>query len=203
MNTLNVNRAMLNRVNTQDELKTINKRIDGVVEQMSGVDVVFRPNEYITGTALDSLLTGTNLGWMHATDMKAAVVYEAQAPSYIDTLRPGLWNAHIVDANGKFMVDTYSPLEVFNRRADGSVSFNTFQASIEDESRRNYGGNIQHVIEPLISGDLTTEAVLTITSNVLSSTYFNADNLYYIQVTDLISNDFNGGRAASFTLHFE
>lgn len=203
MKLTNINQSMLNRANVQHAIDLINNRINGIADHMGGVDVIFRPNEAITDDVLDSLLSNTGLQWQKENIIHNAVVYEAQVPTSINNLRPGTWKAHIAREDGTFIVDSYSPLERFDRYADGSIMFNLNQQNITDISARNFGGSIQNAIAPLISGTMDDDAVQTIISNIASSEVINIDNLYFIQNTDLISQNYNGAHAESFTLHFE
>lgn len=203
MKLTNINQAVHNRANVQRAIELINNRINNIAGHKSGVDVVFKPNEAITADVLDSLLSNTNLQWQNENIIHNAVIYEAEVPSSINDLCPGMWKAHIVREDGTFVADSYSPLEMFNRYADGSVMFNPNQQTITDLDKKNYGGNMQNAIVPLISGEMNDDTVQTITSNILSSEVINIDSLYFIQNTDIISQNYNGAQAESFTLHFE
>jgi hypothetical protein len=209
MNPANINQAMINRVNTQNEYKMVNNRIDAVNNRINGVDVVFRENSEITGAVISDLLSGTELEWLSADVINAATVYEAPAPSsYINNLRPaGMWKGHVVDSDGKFIADTYSPLESFVRNADDSIMFSLIQPLTTVPAEKNYGGNLPGVIMRLISAatdDTDMTAVRSaILSNIASSDVLNTSTIYYIQSKDLISDQLGGAHAESFTLHFE
>lgn len=203
MNSRTVNQAMLNRVSSQWEYKTLNNRIEAVNNRVNGVDVVFRPNSEITSAVLNSLLSGTGLDWLNAATINNATVYEAPAPSsYINNLAPSGMLKGTVKKDGVSYAETYSPLESFIRYDDGSVMFNPLQRSITENAKMNYGGNIQNAIMPLIS-NITPAVISTIKSNVAESEVLDLNNLYFIQNTDLIASNFNGAQAESFTLHFE
>ena len=147
MNLSNINQAMINRANTQSEIKTINRRINDVINHINGVDVVFRLNELITGAIVSDLLDGINATWMNPSTIVNATIYEADVPSsYINNLRPsGTWKAH-VRKNGVSIADTYTPLESFVRNADGSIMFSPMQPTSDGIANKNYGGNIQNII---------------------------------------------------------
>lgn len=202
MNARNINQAMLNRANMQYEYKTVNNRIDAVNDRINGVDIVFRENPEITSAVLSDILSGTGYAWLSAEAMNS-IVYEAPAPSsYINNLPPaGMWKNHAV-MGGNFMLDAYSPLESFIRYADGSIMFNPIQNQVTAPGRRNYGGNLQRAIMPLISATSSPVNNDLLQSNIGSSEVLNLDNLYFIQNSDLISKNF-GAHAESFTLHFE
>lgn len=205
MNPANINQAMVNRANSQYEIKSVNNRINTLTNAINGVDVVFRENKEITGSILSDILSGTGLEWISAPSISNATVYEAPAPSsYIKNLRPAsMWTAHIAK-DGNFICDAYSPLESFVRRPDGSILFNPIQQQVEDQGERNYGGNLPNAILPLLDGpepDSTTLQSMVL--NIMSSEFLDINNLYFIQNADLINTNFDGAHAESFTLHFE
>ena len=218
MNTLNVNRAMLNRINTQHEIKHVNRRIDGVVEQMEGVDVVFRPmvidGDTIVGSSINDIigdvLRTNNFDWIYTDAINSAAIYEADVPSsnINNHLRPsGMWKGHISN-NGTYIADTYSPLESFIRNADGSILFSLIQPQTSNLGTKNYGGNLQTAIMRLINiTNLNQGGIPALMSALIpaiaSSELFNTDSLYFIQNSDLIAQNFNNAHADSFTLHFE
>ncbi len=207
MNSRNINQAMLNRANLQYEYKTLNNRIDAVNDRINGVDIVFRKNPEITSAVLSNILSGTELKWLSADVINAATVYEAPASSsYINNLRPsGMWKIHAVNGKDEFMHDAYSPLESFVQNADGSVLFNPLQRQVQDPAGMNYGGNFPGIIARLLTtaSQADYQSVLTtLNSNIESSEVLNLNSLYFIQNSDLISKNL-GGRAESFTLHFE
>lgn len=205
MNARNINQAMLNRANLQYEYKTVNNRIDAVNNRINGVDVVFRQNELISGTVLSDILSGTGFEWIDAGKIAGAKVYEAPAPSsYINNLRPsGMWKGHVVDDNGDFIADTYSPLESFVRNADDSIMFSLIQPGTTAPAEKNYGGNLPAAIMRLITATSTSASMEAIGTTIASSDILNTNNLYFIQNTDLISENFGSAKAESFTLHFE
>lgn len=214
MNARLINQAMLNRANMQYEIKDINNRINDIVNRINGidttnpvngVDVEFTINENITSAVLNDILSKTGFEWINAGKIAGAKVYEAPAPSsYINNLRPsGMWKSHVVDNNGDFIADTYSPLESFVRNADDSIMFSLIQPGTTAPAEKNYGGNLPAAIMELVSSSMTTEAIQSMVLNIASSEFLNLDNLYFIQNTDLISENFGGGTAESFTLHFE
>ena len=137
MNPANINQNMVNRVNAQYEIKSINKRISDTVNRVNGVDVVFKPNELISGTVLSDILSGTGLEWLSADVISSATVYEAPAPSsYINNLRSAsMWTAHIT-MNGNAICDAYSPLESFIRNTDGSIMFNLIRSNTKSGSKK-------------------------------------------------------------------
>jgi hypothetical protein len=137
----------------------------------------------------------------------AITVYEA--PSFgINNLRPaGIWKGRVVDENGSFIADAYRPLESFIKRSDGSVFFSPAQP-LNIINQKNYGGNIQNAIMPYIdtpTGVDPQDVRNAIISNIQSSDILNINTLYYLQVTDFLSKEFesNGGGMESLTLHFE
>lgn len=202
MHSANINQAMINRANTQYEIKNVNNRIDGVINRVNGVDVVFRQNEEITSAVLSSILSGTGFNWL--SGVIESPVYEAPAPSsYINNLRPAsMWKCHVVnDDNSKFMADAYSPLESFVRYDDDSIMFSLLQPGDVSSAPKNYGGNLPIAIMELLTA---SDAVRTdiLLSNILSSNTLNTNNLYYIQNTNHLADQL-GGTAESFTLHFE
>ena len=208
MNPANINQAMVNRANSQYEIKAVNNRINTLTNAVNGVDVVFRENKEITGSILSDILSGTGLEWISAPLISDATIYEAPAPSsYIKNLRPsGMWKVHAINSDGAFIFDTYSPLESFVRSADGSITFNPLQNQVENPAEMNRGGNLPGAIVQL----LTTEslpnfnsALTTLTLNIELSEVLNTSNLYFIQNSNLISQNFSGAQAQSFTLHFE
>ncbi len=198
---------MANRVNTQHELKAINNRIDGVVEQMGGVDVVFRPSECIGFDELNALISDTTLAWLNTGIISEAFIYGADVSSSdINNLRPfGMLKYHVAENNGGPVADVYRPLESFTKYADGSMLFiqNHNMSDIE-RYKWNYGGNIQNIIVSLIDSSNSETPKQDIVSAVLSSEYFNIDSLYFIQNTDLVFRNFGSGAyTESYTLHFE
>lgn len=207
MNPANINQAMVNRANAQYEIKAINNRISDLANRINGVDVVFRQNELISGNVLSDVLKGLgpDIEWLSAALISNATVYEAPAPaqsSYINSLRPAsMWKAHIT-ANDVY-ADAYTPLETFVRESDNTISFSPLQMPLTSNELKNYGGNLPNAILPLLNTTPDQTALQSMILNIESSEYLNINNLYYIQNTDLISENLGGAHAESFTLHFE
>lgn len=213
MNSANINQAMVNRANAQYEIKTINNRINNIVNRINGidttnpvngVDVEFTMNENITSAVLIDILSGViNTQW--ANDMSTFTVYEASdALSYISGLDPSnMWKCHVIDANNNAIADDYKPLESFIKNIkDNTASFTPLRnTSIEPIG--SYGGTIMNAITPLLSGNING-GIEAIQSNIDDSGLFNTDSLYFLQYNAGIRNKFGqGAQAESFTLHFE
>lgn len=202
--------ALINKDNTKHAIEMINNRIDCAVKGMCGVDVTFRRNDNINIDVLKSIVPEYD-GVVWNDEVNAVTVYESTMPlsSIINLRSTGMCKYRVVDGDGAFIADTYKPLESFVKRSDGSISFSPAQ-QMDNIASKHYGGNIQHAIMPYIyvpptlnvnTNDIKNEIITKITS----SGVLDINNLYYIQTSDWIANEFkvDGGQMESLTLHFE
>ena len=199
MNSANINQAMVNRANTQYEIKSINNRINNIVNHVNGIDVVFREltsgaeliNELVsnaTGGDVTDIITGTPL----------PTLYESPAPSsYIKNLRPsGQWESFFT--SNAINYHNYSPMMTFMDMGINGLSFNV--------TSQNVGGNIMNMF-PMLKTDITTTQLSAIQSAILSGgeeSPVSLNGLYYAQVNNTIHDSFISNAAIDhFTLHFE
>lgn len=204
MQPASVNRALLNRANPNHAIEQLNNRIDGVVESMGGIDIMFKKTD-IKSSDFETILGDMGLKWLDSAAMLDAVIYEAQAPSSrISNLRPaGMLKGRIVGSNGVFIGDVYQPLNQFVRNPDDSISFKLENSS----TTKNQGGNIRELILDITT---TTSPGKLIDMNALNtaiseSSKFNINNLYYVSFSDYMANAVSGANnyTESITLHFE
>ena len=215
---------MVNRSNANHAIEQLNNRIDGVVESMGGVDVVFKKTDKTLTNIADTAFGDYSLGWSYANAGKL-VIYEAQVPApRISNLRPaGMWKCRVVeDGTDAFIADTYRQLKHFTVNSDGTVSFapalqapatsagNGAAAPIDDGATvnfENHGGNLLSLLAELIDFKSNDEAdvMAAIKTEIEDNGTFNVNNLYYLQLEDLVATEIakNSSYTDSYTLHFE
>ena len=165
---------------------------------------MFTPNEEITSAVLsDLLLEITTSKWL-STNTINATVYEASIPTFINDLRPAsMWKGHAVMNDGMFVADAYSPLESFVKYSNGTTVFNPIQNQVTNQGERNYGGTLPDAILPLLTPIPSQADIIKMRKHVEKSEVLDTNTLYFIQNSNLISKNFGGAQAESFTLHFE